>query len=75
MSPQDPKERPGPHHPHPGHKPGDLDPHGHRDTSVDQGGSAQQEQPGQHHPHTGHKPGDLDPHGHRDTGSQSGQGQ
>jgi hypothetical protein len=26
-------EKPGPHHDHPGHKPGDLDPHGHRDTS------------------------------------------
>jgi hypothetical protein len=24
---------PGEHHDHPGHKPGDLDPHGHRDKS------------------------------------------
>ena len=41
------------------HTPGDLDPHGHRDTSV-------KEVPGPHHDHPGHQPGDLDPHGHRD---------
>ena len=38
---------------------GDLDEHGHRDTSVS-------ETPGEHHDHPGHKPGDLDEHGHRD---------
>jgi hypothetical protein len=27
-------EKPGEHHDHPGHKPGDLDPHGHRDKSA-----------------------------------------
>jgi hypothetical protein len=59
-----PTEKPGPHHPHQGHVPGDLDPHGHRDKSVP---PVVTEQPGAHHPHEGHKPGDLDPHGHRDT--------
>lgn len=59
-----PTEKPGPHHPHQGHVPGDLDPHGHRDKSAP---PVVTEQPGAHHPHEGHKPGDLDPHGHRDT--------
>lgn len=27
-------EKPGQHHEHPGHKPGDLDQHGHRDKSA-----------------------------------------
>mgnify|MGYP000197403445 CR=1 FL=1 len=54
-----PEEKPGPHHPHPGHVPGDLDPHGHRDKGM-------KEVPGEHHDHPGHVPGDLDPHGHRD---------
>jgi hypothetical protein len=27
-------EKPGPHHDHPGHQPGDLDEHGHRDKSA-----------------------------------------
>ncbi|GHA38932.1 hypothetical protein GCM10007989_38350 [Devosia pacifica] len=58
------KEAPGEHHDHPGHKPGDLDPHGHRDKSVT-------EKPGEHHDHPGHKPGDLDPHGHCDKSSGS----
>lgn len=62
MSNQKPAVNPGPHHPHEGHVPGDLDPHGHRDTSA----PPVDEQPGAHHPHEGHKPGDLDPHGHRD---------
>ena len=57
---QQPTEKPGPHHDHPGHKPGDLDPHGHRDKE------GQKEVPGEHHDHPGHTPGDLDPHGHRD---------
>ena len=56
------KEKPGEHHDHPGHKPGDLDPGGHRDKPV-------KEKPGQHHDHPGHKPGDLDEHGHRDKGA------
>ena len=60
---QQPKEKSGPHHPHEGHVPGDLDPHGHRDTSVDE------QPPGAHHPHKGHTPGDTDPHGHKDTES------
>ncbi|MFB9342806.1 hypothetical protein ACFFTN_12805 [Aminobacter aganoensis] len=55
-----PQEKPGKHHDHPGHKPGDLDPHGHRDKE------GMKEVPGEHHDHPGHKPGDLDPHGHRD---------
>lgn len=29
-----PAEKPGPHHPHQGHVPGDLDPQGHRDKSA-----------------------------------------
>lgn len=29
-----PEEKPGQHHDHPGHKPGDLDQHGHRDKSA-----------------------------------------
>ena len=53
------QEKPGTHHEHPGHKPGDLDEHGHRDKTVT-------EKPGEHHDHPGHKPGDLDEHGHRD---------
>ena len=54
-----PQEKPGQHHDHPGHKPGDLDQHGHRDQSVT-------EKSGQHHDHPGHKQGDLDTHGHHD---------
>lgn len=46
------EEKPGQHHPHPGH----------RDKS------AQTEKPGPHHDHPGHTPGDLDQHGHRDKG-------
>lgn len=53
------EEKAGVHHDHPGHTPGDLDAHGHRDKSV-------KEVPGQHHDHPGHQPGDLDPQGHRD---------
>ena len=53
------QEKPGTHHEHAGHKPGDLDQHGHRDKTVT-------EKPGEHHHHPGHKPGDLDEHGHRD---------
>jgi hypothetical protein len=53
------QEKPGTHHEHAGHKPGDLDQHGHRDKTVT-------EKPGEHHDHPGHKPGDLDEHGHRD---------
>ena len=60
-----PAEKPGPHHPHQGHVPDDLDPQGHRDKSAPPTGTT--EEPGAHHPHEGHKPGDLDPHGHRDT--------
>jgi hypothetical protein len=56
-----PEEKPGEHHDHAGHTPGDLDPHGHRDTD------GQKEVPGEHHDHPGHTPGDLDPDGHRDT--------
>lgn len=55
-----PEDKPGEHHPHPGHKPGDLDQHGHRDKAP------QTEKPGPHHEHPGHTPGDLDQHGHRD---------
>lgn len=55
-----PTERPGPHHDHPGHTPGDLDQHGHRDKS------GQTEKPGEHHDHPDHHPGDVDQHGHRD---------
>lgn len=55
-----PEEKPGQHHEHPGHTPGDLDQHGHRDKA------GQKEVPGQHHEHPGHQPGDLDQHGHRD---------
>lgn len=62
--PNQPTEKPGPHHDHEGHVPGDLDPHGHRDKSVPKA------QPGEHHPHEGHEPGDLDQHGHRDTGGK-----
>ena len=29
-----PQEKPGQHHDHPGHTPGGLDQHGHRDKSV-----------------------------------------
>lgn len=39
-------EQPGPHHPHKGHVPGDLDPHGHRDKRTPQTG----EQLGAHQP-------------------------
>lgn len=62
-TPNQPEVKPGTHHDHKGHTPGDLDQHGHRDTSV-------QEQPGAHHPHEGHVPGDLDPQGHRDKTAQ-----
>ncbi len=58
-NPIKPQEKSGPHHDHKDHTPGDLDQHGHSDTSV-------KEQPGAHHPHKGHVPGDLDPQGHRD---------
>lgn len=53
------QEKPGQNHDHPGHKPGDLDEHGHRDKSAS-------EKPGEHHDHPGYKLGDLDQHGHRD---------
>lgn len=56
------QDKPGPHHDHQGHKPGDVDQHGYRDKA------GQKEVPGQHHDHPGHKPGDLDQHGHRDQG-------
>lgn len=62
-----PTEKPGPHHDHEGHVPGDLDPHGHRDKSA----PPVDVKPGEHHPHPGHKPGDVDQHGHRDTGAKS----
>jgi hypothetical protein len=71
--PDQPVEKPGPHHPHEGHIPGDLDPHGHRDQSATPQRATPKgvtEQPGAHHPHEGHKPGDLDPHGHRDTSGE-----
>lgn len=55
-----PEEKLGSHHDHPGHTPGDLNPHGHRDTS------GQRDVPGEHHDHPGHTPGDVDPDGHRD---------
>lgn len=58
-----PTEKPGPHHDHEGHVPGDLDQHGHRDKSAPPVGG----QSDQHHRHPGHKPGDVDQHGHRDT--------
>lgn len=58
-----PTEKPGVHHDHKGHVPGDLDPQGHRDKSA----PPVNEKPGQHHPHEGHVPGDLDTHGHRDS--------
>lgn len=61
-----PQEKPGPHHDHPDHKPGDLDQHGHRDKSDPKGDKSQKEEPGKHHDHPGHKPGDVDQHGHRD---------
>lgn len=60
-----PKENPGQHHDHPGHKPGDVDQHGHRD-KAGTGGQGTTEKPGPHHDHPGHQPGDLDEHGHRD---------
>lgn len=63
-----PQEKPGPHHDHPGHTPGDLDPHGHRDKQ----GQKEKEVPGQHHDHPGHKPGDVDQHGHRDKVGSTG---
>lgn len=60
-------EKPGQHHDHPGHKPGDVDQHGHRDKSGQKGmDKGKTEKPGPHHDHPGHKPGDLDDHGHRD---------
>lgn len=66
--PNQPIEKPGPHHPHKGHVPGDVDAQGHRDKSAPPTGTT--EQPGAHHPHEGHTPGDLDSHGHRDTGER-----
>lgn len=60
-----PTEKPGPHHDHEGHVPGDLDPHGHRDTSAQPGDASGN----LHHAHPGHKPDDVDPQGHRDTGA------
>jgi len=53
------KETSGQHHDHPGHKPGDLDSHGHRDKPAP-------ENPGEHHDHQDHELGDFDQHGHRD---------
>lgn len=58
-------EQPGQHHDHPGHTPGDLDEHGHRDKA------GQPEAAGEHHPHPGHTPGDLDEHGHRDKAGET----
>lgn len=55
------EEKPGTHHDHAGHTPGDVDQHGHRDTN------GQQDAPGEHHDHPDHTPGDVDQHGHRDT--------
>lgn len=52
------------HHDHPGHKPGDVDQHGHRD-------AREGAQPEEHHDHPGHEPGDRDEHGHRDTGGST----
>lgn len=61
------KEQPGEHHDHPGHKPGDLDQHGHRDKAGQKDAANKpKETPGPHHDHPGHVPGDLDEHGHRD---------
>lgn len=65
MSSKQPAEKPGPHHDHKGHTPGDLDEHGHRDTSV-----PGKKQTQEHHDHAGHTPGDKDQHGHQDTGSK-----
>ncbi len=65
MNSKQPTEQPGPHHDHPGHVPGDLDPHGHRDTSVP--AKKQPETGTEHHDHVGHTPGDTDLHGHKDT--------
>lgn len=62
MSNNQPTEKPGPHHDHVGHTPGDLDPHGHRDTSAPPRNPVTE-----HHDHEGHVPGDKDPHGHQDT--------
>lgn len=56
----------GQHHDHPDHKPGDVDQHGHGDTS------GKKDVPGQHHDHPDHKPGDVDQHGHRDTSGKAG---
>ncbi len=62
MSTQKPAEKPGPHHDHKGHTPGNLDEQGHRDTSV-----PAKKQGEEHHDHKGHTPGDVDQHGHKDT--------
>ena len=66
MTAKQPTEKPGPHHDHAGHTPGDLDPHGHRDTSV----PAEKQGSNVHHNHEGHTPGDKDQHGHRNTGTK-----
>ncbi|WP_298856794.1 hypothetical protein [uncultured Aquimonas sp.] len=63
MSTKQPTPQPGPHHDHKGHTPGDLDEHGHRDTSV----PAKKQGADEHHDHKGHVPGDKDQHGHQDT--------
>lgn len=55
-------EKPGQHHDHPGHTPGDLDEHGHRDKA------GAKEVAGEHHSHPDHHAGDVDEHGHRDKG-------
>lgn len=55
-----PDGKPGEHHDHPGHKPGDPDQHGHRDEA------GRKKVTGQHHDHAGHEPGDVDQHGHPD---------
>lgn len=61
--PSTPPSTPGPHHDHKGHTPGDLDEHGHRDTSL----PAKKQGSEEHHDHKGHVPGDKDQHGHQDT--------
>lgn len=55
------QDKSGPHHDHPGHKPGDNDEHGHRDQA-----GKKKDVPDQHLDHPGHKTGDKD--GHRDQG-------
>lgn len=72
MNAQELNGRPGPLQPHPGHRPGGHDSHGHPDPSVEQGSGAQQEPWGQRQPNSGPTQGDVDPHGHRDSGGQFG---